>query len=359
VALKSSCKVNKAEVEFMSSNFGEQLERQVGGVLDRIPGYRGYRSKEDRRDADRRVREHVVAAFTAEADRVGAIAQQLADQRRLTEIGPVDDFAQTLRHFVDRVRTATYGYGGLMGDRDVDASALDQIRLFDESLLAGIDELRAPIAELETAFSQQGNLAGPARAGTAIARNLLARFDLRGEVVETGKAVSQQSVMRVLQPGATQTAPAAYALKEGEALSILGDDFIVRGRILVDAGQDSFRLFQLTDDAAGEWLFAPFDPTRGLARVTPAPAPASGTARSGSSQGGTARSEIGSGDGEVIGASGSSGARPVRFEVSNSNDGDKQVTIVLDWGAERQAFTGRTVHPNDVEIFGRPSERLN
>lgn len=337
----------------MSSNFGDQLERQVGGILDRIPGYRGYRAKEDRRDADRRVREHVVAAFTAEADRVGAIAQQLADQRRLTEIGPVDDFAQTLRHFVDRVRTATYGYGGLMGDRDVDASALDQIRLFDEGLLSGIDELRGPIADLETALAQQGNLAGPARAGTAIARNLLARFDLRSEVVETGKAVSQESVLRVLQPGSFLATPAAYGLSEGEALAILGDDFIVRGKILVDAGQQSFRLFQLTDDAAGEWLFAPFDPTRGLARVTPTAAPVSTAAASGSAQ-----SSSGSGDGEVIGASGSSGARPVRFVVT-SVDGDGQFTVVLDWGSERQAFAGRAVHPNDVEIFGRPSERLN
>lgn len=334
----------------MSSNFGEQLERQVGGVLDRIPGYRGYRAKEDRRDADRRVREHVVAAFTAEADRVGTIAQQLADQRRLTEIGPVDDFAQTLRHFVDRVRTATYGYGGLMGDRDVDASALDQIRLFDEGLLAGIDELRGPIADLETAYAQQGDLAGPARAGTAIARNLLARFDLRSEVVETGKAAPQQSVMRVLQAGATLETPAAYGLNAGEALSILGDDFIVRGKILVDAGQDSFRLFQLTDDANGDWLFAPFDPTRGLARVKPSPAPAGGIAASSAAR---------SGDGEAIGASGSSGARPVRFDISSGGDDGQEVTIVLDWGSERQAFSGRAVHPNDVEIFGRPSERLN
>ena len=60
----------------MSSNFGDQLERQVGGLLDRIPGYRGYRSKEDRRDADRRVREHVVTVFTAEADLAEFAAQQ-------------------------------------------------------------------------------------------------------------------------------------------------------------------------------------------------------------------------------------------------------------------------------------------
>jgi hypothetical protein len=342
----------------MSSNFGDQLERQVGALLDRIPGYRGYRSKEDRRDADRRVREHVVTVFTAEADRVGRIAEQLAQQRRLTEIGPVDEFAQTLRHFIDRVRTATYGYGGLMGDRDVDAAALDQIRLFDESLLAGIDELRGPIADLETAFTEQGNLAAPARAGTAVVRKLLARFDLRSEVVETGKAVSQESVLRVLEPGATLTTPPAYALNAGDALSILGDDFLVRGKILVDAGQDSFRLFQLTDDASADWLYVPFETTRGLARVRPVEPPAPGAAPTiaGAEY---ARSGAGSGDGEVIGVSGSSGARPVRFETLAGNSDAAELALVLDWGAERQAFVGREVHPNDVEIFGRPSERLN
>lgn len=342
----------------MSSNIGDQLERQIGGLLDRIPGYRGYRSKEDRRDADRRVREHVVTVFTAEADRVGRVAAQLADQRRLTEIGPVDDFAQTLRHFIDRVRTATYGYGGLMGDRDVDAAALDQIRQFDEALLSGVDELRAPISDLEAALASPGDLATPARAGTAVARNLLARFDLRGEVVETGKAASQESVLRVLQPGAATATPPAYALGAGEALAILGDDFLVGGRIIIDAGQSSFRLFQLADDAAGEWLFAPLDAAMGLARVSPVAAPAvSGAPTIDGAE--YALATAGSGDGEVIGVSGSSGARPVRFELFRGAGDAELFALVLDWGTERQAFAGRSVHPNDVEIFGRPSERLN
>lgn len=342
----------------MSSNVGDQLERQVGGLLDRIPGYRGYRSKEDRRDADRRVREHLVTVFTAEADRVSRIAEQLADQRRLTEIGPVDDFGQSLRHFIDRVRTATYGYGGLMSDRDVDAGALDQIRLFDEGLLSGIDELRGPITDLEAAFAEQGNLAAPARAGTAVVRNLLARFDLRGEVVETGKAASQASVLRVLEPGTASATPPAYGLNAGDALAILGDDFLVRGKILVDAGQSSFRLFQLSDDADAEWLFTPFDPTIGLARVRPANVPTLGAAPiiEGTEY---ARAAAGSGDGEVIGVSGSSGVRPVRFETFTGSADAADFALVLDWGTERQAFAGRDVHPNDVEIFGRPSERLN
>ena len=139
---------------------------------------------------------------------------------------------------------------------------------------------------------------------------------------------------------------------------ILGDDFLVRGKILVDAGQSSFRLFQLSDDAAAEWLYVPFDATGSLARVRPAAAPTLGAAPT---IDGTeyARSAAGSGDGEVIGVSGSSGARPVRYETFTSSADGAVFALVLDWGTERQAFAGREVHPNDVEIFGRPSERLN
>ncbi len=56
---------------------------RIAGLLDSVPGYRGYRNKEDRRDADRRVRERVAAAFAAQADRVERVGRDLANQRRL------------------------------------------------------------------------------------------------------------------------------------------------------------------------------------------------------------------------------------------------------------------------------------
>ena len=71
---------------------------RIGGLLGSIPGYRGYRDKEERRDADRRVRERVAAAYAAQADRVERVARDLANQRRLKDVGPVNEFAQAIRH---------------------------------------------------------------------------------------------------------------------------------------------------------------------------------------------------------------------------------------------------------------------
>ncbi len=343
----------------MVTNFGDEMQRRVGSLLDRIPGYRGYRSKEDRRDADRRVREHLVTAYDAQADRIERVARDLATARRLQEIGPVDEFARTLRHFIDRVRTATYGYGGLMGDRDVDAAALDQLRQFDEGLLSGVDELAKPIADLEAASAGNGDLAAAARAGTGVVRTLLARFDLRGEVVETGKAAPMESVLRVLQPPRTDATPPAFSLHDGDALAILGDDFLVDARIAIDGDPTSLRFFRLSGGDQERWLLVPQRAEYGLALVAPVAEPPAGGSET-VLDGATYTPQVaGSGDGEVVGIGGNSGLRPVRFTLLAGANDPASRAVVLDWGTERQAFAGREVHPNDVEIFGRPSAEIN
>lgn len=341
----------------MASNLADDLERRVGHLLDRIPGYRGYRSKEDRRDADRRVRDHVAALYGAEADRIERVARDLAAKRRLNDIGPVDEFAQTLRHFIDRVRTATYGYGGLMGDRDVDQQALDQLRLFDEGLLSGLDELSAPIGDLEGAMANGGDLAGPAAAGTVIVRGLLARFDLRGEVVETGKPAPTESVLRALQPPRPAVDSSAFNAGQGDALSVLDEDFIVDGVISVDGGDVALRLLRL-GGADERWLAAAQQGSHDLALLSPAspPAPGAETSIGGSTY---VLDVSSSGDGEVTGASGASGPRPVRLALLVGVDDPDARAVVLDWGSERQAFVGRAVDPKDVEVFGRPSAQIN
>lgn len=346
----------------MVTNLADDMERRLGALLDRIPGYRGYRSKEDRRDADKRVREHAAAAYAQRAERVERIGAALANQRRLNEIAPVDDLAREIRHLADRVRSATYGYGGLFGDRDIDAAALDQLRLFDEGLLAGAAELDGPVTALDTTQSESGDLAAAARAGLAVVRRLQARFDLRREVVETGKPAPEESVLRALGPGPDLAGKShrAYELRIGDALAILGDDFIVDGLIAVSgSGGDDFRLFRLGGAASGgaEWLFVARRPAQGLARLQSADPPPTG--RTDLAGGATRVEASGSGEGEVSGSGGGSGLRPLRYHMLDGGEDGATRGLILDWEGERQAFVGPDVHPNDVEVFGRPSAQIN
>ncbi len=65
-----------------------------GKYLDKIPGYRGYRRKEDRRDADRVVREQIATELDNRATRVDRIASGLASRRELSGLGPLNSLAQ-------------------------------------------------------------------------------------------------------------------------------------------------------------------------------------------------------------------------------------------------------------------------
>ena len=80
----------------------------IDNALNHIPGYGGYRDKERRRDSDRVIRDSLVLGYTQQAERLQALATQLADDRKIMLIGLVDKPLTRLHTFIDRVNTASY-----------------------------------------------------------------------------------------------------------------------------------------------------------------------------------------------------------------------------------------------------------
>ncbi|HEV2107221.1 MAG TPA: hypothetical protein VGR16_03075, partial [Thermomicrobiales bacterium] len=199
-----------------------QAQHHLDNLLGRIPGYKGYRDKEDRRDADRAIRDQLAGGLDTAAQRVERVARDLANRRQLSKVSMVDEWVQSLRLLANRTRTASYGYGGLFGDRDVDAKALDQLHQFDEALLADLQRLEDPIQALEAAIVADGDLGAAVRAGLDVTRDLASKFDSRGSVVSSGDPEPQQR-MRELLESARQVSPsAAWDLDAGDAVSITG-----------------------------------------------------------------------------------------------------------------------------------------
>ncbi len=329
------------------------MDRRAKSLLDRIHGYRGYREKEDRRDADRRVREEIAAEFGQRLKRVQAIAQDLAEQRRLDAVQPIDDLVRTLRTFIQRVETATYGYGGLFSDRNVDEVALDQLRDFDTSLLESVDELDDAITAIETAHNSGADITSTLLKAQEVVRGVVQRWDTRNQVIEIGKPVTNDSVLSFLKPPVSSVPHPAYALRQGGALAILGDNFIVDAHIEVDAGPDSFRLLRLKGGSSEyeQWLDVPAHHSSGISLVAPTtdaftsgPPPAIGTTP-------YTIAVSGMGQGTLAGAGGGSGDRRVNYWRLRE-EGEGTLAIVLDWGNERQVMTGHVVPQNDIEIFG-------
>lgn len=322
------------------------------GLIESILNYRGSARKDALRDADRRIRDAVAADYAALSARIRRVATELAEQRRIGEIAAVAAFADDLDHFVDRVRTATYGYTGLMDDMDPDSTAIRQLQAFDQGLASGKGDVERAVVALEAALSDGGDLASPSRQGRDAVRLLQQRFDLRARIAETGRPVDRESALKALGSGMEDQPIAAWSLDTGVALSVLGDDFIVGAKLGVQGDGGAFRMFRLSTDPE-EWLFVPRDPSHAPARLHPVAIPEAGGAPALDGSKLRPVSE-GMGEGEIVGAAGGSGLRQVRFLTFAGEDDAEVRGVLLDWGADHQAFAGRTVHPNDIEIFGTP-----
>jgi hypothetical protein len=125
-----------------------QIKDQRGGfakVLSKIPGFKGYMEKETRRDADKLVREVVVARFTDQLDRLTELQTEMLSNGGFEYVDDVEQSAVKLRLFIDRVKTAPRGYAGVFDAVQVKEEQLDQLYNFDYQLLSEADNLAAAI----------------------------------------------------------------------------------------------------------------------------------------------------------------------------------------------------------------------
>src|SRR3954454_7165224 len=241
-----------------------------------------------------------------------ALATTLANERRIEAVGPISDTIASTRHLQDRIRTATYVYGGIESDRNVDAAALDQLIAFDTDMLAQADAL-VPLAKT-VASATDGQTRSTALASYSSAlTNLGQTWDGRALVIETGRPVSVNaptSPLTVLEGDSTKPlVPPALSIARGDAISVAGADFIVDATIELFGDQPT-KLMRI-DSASERWLIAN---VRFAADATKAPVTiGSGTATVNDQT--LAAHGAGTSEAEVIGVSGSSGRQRASYQV--------------------------------------------
>jgi hypothetical protein len=145
-----------------------QIKDQRGGfakLLSKLPGFKGYMEKETRRDADKLVRDAVAAKFTDQLDRLSELQTDMLSNGGFEYVDDVEQSAVKLRLFIDRVKTAPRGYGGLFDAVQVKEGELDQLYNFDYQLLSEVDNLAAAIDQCRIALGVMP--APPAAEGAA------------------------------------------------------------------------------------------------------------------------------------------------------------------------------------------------
>ncbi len=319
----------------MTDRFTERVER----LLNRVPGYTGYRQKESMRDDDRRLRQEIARELTQAIDRLTSVSSRLAADRKFDQISNIENTIGRVRHLESRVRTATYGYGGLFSDRSVDEFALQQLKQFDVAFQQGVDELTSQIFD-----ATSGDSADPA-AYQQIEQtigDLNRLFDTRGDVIETATPTKDPDVLALLEKPRQLTPQQRQllGLRQGGTGAILGDNYQFTSHIALASpnGEPVLTLVEL--DGGPEWLAVTDDGSAVDAwRVTAsdaATAPAQGQPASAS----------------ISGPSGTKSDIVASYQVTSSGAGeDATTTIVVDLAGSVRAFEGRKVPLLDLQVF--------
>ena len=159
----------------MTSDQRNWLER----VSNKIPGYTGYVDRERRRDIDKLHRDHLADRLRSLKAPLTDYMRELTSGGRLIEIGPVDSAIKKIDQLENRIRFASYGYGGFFDVVKIEQQQLDSLYRFDLGLVEQIEKIEAAVKD----FKGQAGTADGLKAAVA---------QVAGAVEEAGRSFDER-----------------------------------------------------------------------------------------------------------------------------------------------------------------------
>jgi hypothetical protein len=115
-------------------------------IANAVPGFKGYREKELRRDADRIGREHLAGQLDACKKTLNEWADAATRSGGLDALNDVETARKRLDKVANRIRYADRGYAGFFDAIKVDEAMLARVYEFDLALLGDVEAVRQAAA---------------------------------------------------------------------------------------------------------------------------------------------------------------------------------------------------------------------
>ncbi len=170
----------------MTDPMGKVTEQKdlLGKLKGFVSGFVGYFDRENRRDADRILRETIVKRYEEQWSRVSALQAQMTSSGKLEWVDDMEKAAVKLRGFIDRVEGAASGYAGFFDAVRVKQDELDKLYSFDLALLENADKVRWAVDELEADMDKE-NFADLIEKVVAASQTSVDLFNRRDEAILT------------------------------------------------------------------------------------------------------------------------------------------------------------------------------
>ena len=110
-------------------------------LMNALPGFKGYREKELRRDTDRILRDHLAARLDLLKKALNEGAAAATRGGGLEAINDIETARKRLDRVSNRIRYADRGYAPLFAVLKIDEAALARVYAFDAALIDGVDAI--------------------------------------------------------------------------------------------------------------------------------------------------------------------------------------------------------------------------
>ena len=115
-----------------------------------VPGFSGYKKREERREADKIIRNFLYSKLQEARNDLQDIYGTVSESERSDELQAVDRLAAVFDRVSERVNHASYGYHGFFDAIKIEEADLDRMIAFDTQLVDGAKGLAERVKGTKT-----------------------------------------------------------------------------------------------------------------------------------------------------------------------------------------------------------------
>jgi hypothetical protein len=119
-----------------------------------LPGFRGYKLREQRREANRIVRNYVYNALQQSRNDLTRCFQILSDNKVLELLEPTNRLLAILDRIAEKINRASYGYSGFFDSIKIEEPDLDRMLGYDSQLMDLAQKLSETTSALKGDLTQ-------------------------------------------------------------------------------------------------------------------------------------------------------------------------------------------------------------
>lgn len=152
-------------------------------LMSYIPGFGGYVNRQNRRDADKLLRDTVARRFEEQWKRASQLQSDMVSSGMISYVDDMEKASIQLRTFIDKITTAPRGYAGLFDAVKINEPELQAIYQFDAAFFDLAEQVGRALDNVEASLADEAALPAAIRNVISLTRLAVETYNRRTEAV--------------------------------------------------------------------------------------------------------------------------------------------------------------------------------